>query len=290
VGDEWPNPPIVEDPAAVVTSIYDTGSRPPTMDLTLLEALNEEYRERRLVPEPLRYDDASREARARRRLLDVHRTIDLADKRVLELGCGTGEGVWYLSHHFAADAWGVDVVERRAWEVLSDARTHFLCADLATDRSLAPASFDRIISFTVLEHVVHPWALLGELFRILKPGGLAYVSANLHRGPRASHVYREIFFPFPHLLFSDDVIREFRSKHHGQDEGSAWVNHVAWAQYEDYFREIGFVIRALRFRETPLDEPLYERFSDILGRYPRWDLTKDFFHVVLEKPKGASHP
>jgi hypothetical protein len=42
-------------------------------------------------------------------------------------------------------------------------------------------------------------------------------------------------------------------------------------------------MRALRFRETPLDDDFYARFEDILGRYPRWDLTKDFFEVVLEK-------
>jgi hypothetical protein len=62
------------------------------------------------------------------------------------------------------------------------------------------------------------------------------------------------------------------------------VNRLTWAQYEDYIREIGFVIRSLRFSEEPLDEPFYERFENILGRYPRWDLTKDFFHVILETP------
>ena len=46
------------------------------------------------------------------------------------------------------------------------------------------------------------------------------------------------------------------------------------------------MIRSLRFSETPLDEGLYERFDNILGRYPKWDLTKDFFHTVVEKPKG----
>jgi hypothetical protein len=46
------------------------------------------------------------------------------------------------------------------------------------------------------------------------------------------------------------------------------------------------VIRSLKFDVTPLDEAFYARFSDILGRYPRWDLERDFFHVVLEKPSG----
>lgn len=288
IGDDWPSPPAVEQAGSVVRSVYDTGDRPAAMDLALLEALNEEYRSKPLVAEPQTYDQASREERARRRILDVHRTIDLADKRVLELGCGAGFEVWYLSHQFGADSWGIDVSERRAWASLADERTHFVCADLATDRSFEAGFFDRVISFTVLEHVLHPWAVLNELYRIMKPGGLAYLSANLHRGPRASHIYREITFPFPHLLFSDDVIREFRRKHFNHDLGASWVNRLTWAQYEDYFREIGFILRAVRFRDTELDEAFYERFGDILGRYPRWDLTKDFFYAVVERPHAGS--
>jgi SAM-dependent methyltransferase len=284
----WPEPPAIDDAARVVHSIYATGDRPPVMDLALLEALNEEYRTKPLVPEAPGLDQTSREDRARRRLLDVHNSIDLAGKRVLELGCGAGFEIWYLSHKFGADAWGVDVGERVAWATLADERTHFACADIGADSPLEADFFDRIISFSVLEHVVHPHAILTELYRILKPGGLAWLSANLHRGPRASHIYRELYFPFPHLLFSDDVIREYREKHTGHSAGASWVNRLTWAQYEDYLRHIGFVIRSLRFSEEPLDEAFYERFGNILGRYPRWDLTKDFFHVILEKPSRSA--
>lgn len=269
-----------------VRSIYDTGERPPTNDLLLLEALNEEYRSRPLVTEPASYEQADTEGRARRRLLAVHKRIGLDNRRVLEIGCGSGFEVWYLSHRFGSEAWGVDVTERRAWSVLGDDRTHYACADIASDSPFEPDFFDRIISFVVLEHVVHPYAMLQEIYRILRPGGLAYIKANLHRGPMASHLYRELHFPFPHLLFGDDVISEYRQRHTGQVGGSAWVNHLTWAQYEAYLYAIGFKIRWLRFDKTPLDEPFYERFSDILGRYPRWDLETDFFHVVLEKPGG----
>ena len=287
IDTDWPEPPAVEGSGRIVRSVYDTGNRPPVMDLKMLESLNEEYRSKPFAPDAPGYDQPAREDRARRRLLDLHHAIDLSDKRVLELGCGAGFEVWYLSHHFGADAWGVDVSERGAWAPLADERTHFVCADIAAASPFEADFFDRVISFSVLEHVVHPWSVLREIHRILRPGGLAGISANLHRGPRASHLYRELFLPFPHLLFSDDVIREYRQKHSGRAEGASWVNRLTWAQYEDYFRELGFVIHSLRFSETPVDEGLYDRFGDILGRYPKWDLTKDFFHVVVEKPKVA---
>jgi SAM-dependent methyltransferase len=280
----WPEPPAMDDPARFVRTVYETGARPPVMDVAQLEALHEEYRRRPLVPDPPGLGEAERSDRARQRLLDVHNAIDLADKRVLELGCGAGFEIWYLSHKLGADAWGVDVQERAAWASLADDRTHFACVDLAMGSPFEAGSFDRIVSFGVLEHVVHPFAVLSELYRVLAPGGLAYLIANLHRGPRASHLYREISFPFPHLLFTDDVIRQFRERHSGYSAGASWVNRLTWAQYEDYFREIGFVMRSLRFSEEPLDEAFYARFENVLGRYPRWDLTKDHFRVVLEKP------
>jgi SAM-dependent methyltransferase len=282
----WVTPPTVEEAGQTVNTVYRTGVRPRRMDLALLEELNEEYRSKPLVPDPPKYDQATREERARRRLLDVHHSVDVSGKRVLELGCGAGFEVWYLSHQFGADAWGVDVAERAAWAPLSDERTHFVCADIAINSPFEADFFDRVMSFSVFEHVVHPYSVIAELYRIMKPGGLAWISANLHRGPRASHLYRELYFPYPHLLFSDDVIREYREKHHDRSGGASWVNRLSWAQYEDYFREAGFVIHSLRFAETPLDESFYERFDDILGRYPKWDLTKDFFFVVLEKPKA----
>ncbi|MFL5680878.1 MAG: class I SAM-dependent methyltransferase [Chloroflexota bacterium] len=284
----WVTPPTVEEAGAIVSSVYRTGERPREMNLELLEELNEEYRSKPLVPDPPKYDQPTREDRARRRLLDVHHSVDLAGKRVLELGCGAGFEVWYLSHQFGADAWGVDVAERAAWAPLSDDRTHFVCADIAIDSPFEADFFDRVISFSVFEHVVHPYSVIAELFRIMKPGGLAWISANLHRGPRASHLYRELYFPYPHLLFSDDVIREYREKHHNRSGGASWVNRLSWSQYEDYFREMGFIIHSLRFSEAQLDEAIYERFDNILGRYPKWDLTKDFFYVVLEKPKTAA--
>jgi SAM-dependent methyltransferase len=284
IGGAWPDPPEIDDAARVVHSIYAPGAPAPVMDLALFETLHREYRDKPLVPEAPGLAQAPREDRARWRLRDVHTSIDLVGKRVLELGCGAGFEVWYLSHKFDADGWGIDVGERLAWKTLTDDRTHYVCADLAVDQPFDADFFDRVISFSVFEHVVHPYAVLAELYRVMKPGGIAWISANLHRGPRASHLYREIAFPFPHLLFTDDVIRQFREAHGGKSAGASWVNRLTWAQYEDYFREIGFVIRSLRFSEEPLDEPFYERFESLLGRYPKWDLTKDFYHVILEKP------
>ena len=277
-------PPEIADPGGFVASVGPSVAPPPRLDIDLFESLNEEYASRPLVPDPTHRDSGSRAERARRRLETVHDSIGLAGQRVLEFGCGAGFEVWYLDHWFGADAVGVDVIERAAWASLAGPRTRFVLADLATERPFPPDTFDRVISFSVFEHVAHPFAAFDALHRAMRPGGLAWISANLHRGPRASHQYRHVTFPYPHLLFDDDVFREFFRRRGLPEHGASWVNRLTWTQYEQHFLRLGFRIRALRFTETDIDEAFYRRFEDILGRYPRWDLTKDFFQVVLEKP------
>ena len=285
VSDDWPEAPLVEHPQSVVRSVVgDLTPMPPHMDIELFEALNEEYASKPIAPDPPGRDAVSRSIRARNRLVKVHRSIDLHGKRVLEFGCGSGYEVWYLAHHFDADVTGVDIVERRAWSALTDERTHYVMTDLAKDQVLPADSFDRIISFSVMEHVRHPYAALSELYRVLRPGGLAYIAANLHRGPKASHMYHDVYFPWPHLLFQDDVFREFYQRRGREVEGASWVNRLTWAEYDRAIARIGFRMESLDFSESDFDDGFYQRFEGILGRYPRWDLTRDFFHVVLRKP------
>ena len=155
---------------------------------------------------------------------------------------------------------------------------------MALDRPFPAGHFDRIVSFSVFEHVVHPRATLVELHCILRPGGLMWLSANLHRGPMASHKYRDVFFPWPHLLFGDDVFREFHRRRGLPPQGAAWVNRLSWTEYAALFAEVGFRLRSARFSEAAFDEPFYKRFESVLARYPRRDLGLDFFHVVLENP------
>ena len=264
-------------------SLPEDGPPGPPFDVELFDALNAEYASHPLVPAPQQYDDASLLERAKARLSSVHRVIDLSKGPVLEFGCGAGYELWQITHTFDVDGVGVDIQERQAWATLADERTRFVHADLALDTPFAADTFARVVSFAVFEHVAHPVAALAEIHRVMEPGGLAWIKGNLFRGPKASHRYRWIHFPFPHLLFTDEVFRESCRRNGLPEEGAAWVNRLSWADYEQAIRRIGFEIRMLRFQETPLDEAFYARFEDVLGRYPRTDLTRDFFEVVLEK-------
>jgi cyclopropane fatty-acyl-phospholipid synthase-like methyltransferase len=280
----WSDPPHSER-TGLSRSIYDPGSSSrPVFDIALLEELNEEYRNRPIVPAPRAWTSEALGAAAKNRVLWAHHTVDLKDKTVLEVGCGNGYEVWSMAHNLGADAHGVDVIQPSCWEDLEGERVQLRCVDLTVDNPFTENTFDRIVSYTVWEHVRHPHKLLEETYRILKPGGLQWLRANLWAGPRASHRYRDIYFPWPHHLFSDDVIAEWNVQHGREPRGSAWVNKLTWNHYERYIHDIGYRLRQLSFTEAEWDEDFYQRFEDVLGRIPRWDLKRDFFTAVLEKP------
>jgi ubiquinone/menaquinone biosynthesis C-methylase UbiE len=284
MAQDWAEPPHVEDPFDHLGEAPFDGVE-TRFDIDLFEQLNKEYEAKPLVPKPLQYDADSIFQRSRKRLLELHNLMDLSGKRVLEIGCGAGYEVWLLANHFDSEAWGIDVSERRAWASLSTDRTRYVEGDIALAPELASEYFDRIISTTVWEHIANPFSALQETYRVLKPGGLAWIRGNLYRSALASHMYREITFPFPHLLFSDEVFREFYRRRGEPERPSAWVNRLTWSQYERYFELIGFDVRMANFEERPLDEEFYRRFESALGRYPRFDLTKDFFTVILQRPR-----
>jgi SAM-dependent methyltransferase len=263
-------------------------SEPIHYDVELFGRLNEEYADRPVAPTAPRYDDASLTARSHMRLAAIHDRIGLSGRTVLEVGCGAGYEVWFLAHHFGSDAWGIDVSPRNSWPAFVGDRVHLVQGDIAVRGSLPANTFDRVVSFTVWEHISRPIEAITELARVMKPGGLAWIRANLYRGPTASHRTRDIAFPFPHLLFHDDVIAEGLRRVGRSPLGAVWVNRLTWEQYESAFIAAGFAIRSLAFSTYPLDEAFYRRFEDILGRYPRADLERGFFQVVLERLASPS--
>ena len=280
----WLLPEGIEGSGTRVSSLYETGAGPRVYDVALLEKLNAEYASSPIVPSPPSYAADALATAAQRRVRWVHDMVDLAGKRTLEIGCGNGFEVWSLAHNLDCDAHGVDVSHYRPWDQLSGDRVKFECADLSVQNPYPENYFDRVLSFTVWEHVTHPYAMLKATYDVLKPGGTAWIRANLHAGAQASHRYRDINFPWPHLLFTDEVVREWDVKNGREPIGHAWVNRLSYLHYEYYADKLGFEIAHRGYTETAIDEDFYQRFEDVLGRYPRADLRRDYILLVLRKP------
>ncbi len=251
-------------------------------DLALFKELNEEYRAKPLVPSPPRYAPAIVSDRGAKRATALVKQHKIAGKTVLEIGCGRGEVLRALAENHKCRAYGVDITLYEEWKSLPDTVRTFQVDLAQTEADLGVRDFDFVYSFAVWEHILHPSSMLRRVHQLLKKKGNFFFSANLYRGPKASHLYRDIYFPFPHLLFSDEVFEEYYVSRGKEPRKPSWVNCLSASDYEVYIREIGFKIKSVSYKTTPLDEEFYKRFHEKLSRYPRRDLERDFveFHLI----------
>jgi malonyl-CoA O-methyltransferase len=120
------------------------------------------------------------------RMLERLQYIKLAPQRVLDAGCGDGDGARRLAGAYPeAQLLGLDfaypmlrtAASRASWlrRALARDRVDWLCADLAA-LPLAPASVDLAWSNLALHCAGDPLPALKELRRVLKVGGLLMFS------------------------------------------------------------------------------------------------------------------
>jgi SAM-dependent methyltransferase len=262
-------------------------------DLALFERLNDRYRQSPSVPKPPQRTRQDFEERAKSKLKKLTKYFDLSDKVGLELGTGNG---WLAASLIriggAAAAIGIDVREYEDWENLRrfNPKLKLIVGDLSKERLVEPGSIDAVISTAVLEHVERPVQMLAAMHETLRMGGHAWLHFNLYRGRIASHKYRQVFFPWPHLLFEDEVCRAFYRKHHDRGQRFTWVNRLTAGDYIQICAEIGFEVTAIERETTPVENDIefYVEFEDKLGRYPALDLETNFMTLVLKKADRAS--
>lgn len=265
---------------------------PFVYDRYLFTTLNEIYRETPLVPQPREISPQSLFAQADKRIAYLEKLFgSMESANVLEIGCGRGETAVRLAERCGCRVTGVDANTYPEWPGRQSDAVRLVEVDLTEQNPFVPESFDYIVSFAVLEHVQQPLDMLEAMCTLLKPGGRMYITANLHRGPMASHRYREVFFPWPHLLFEDAVfIRFYRDRDGRQGVTPAWVNKLTHLHYLDKVRQLGLEIVKCTYSTRPFDQDFYECFAEKLGRYPREDLEKDFINLTLRKPIRSSTP
>jgi SAM-dependent methyltransferase len=119
------------------------------------------------------------------RLLDnyVVRLVLPPHARVLEVGCGTGAMLRFLARRgdFTGEAVGVDQCSP-----FIDAANRFALAENVGDRlvfqvgdahclDFPAASFDVVIAHTLISHVTEPATVLGEMARVVRPGGTVVI-------------------------------------------------------------------------------------------------------------------
>lgn len=98
---------------------------------------------------------------------------------ILELGCGSGRWIPTLKSN-GARVTGIDISEHAIAKArLLNPDVDFLCADV-TEYNFSPASYDLVVSITVLQHLPYAEQLqvLAEIARTLRPSGRLLLMEN----------------------------------------------------------------------------------------------------------------
>jgi ubiquinone/menaquinone biosynthesis C-methylase UbiE len=133
-------------------------------------------------------------------------------KAVLDLGCGySGKAVAYSKHHpqfiCGADISVPVIQEAQAYVNRLQIPVAFVGAD-AGDLPFADATFDIVVSDDGFDHFKQPGRVIAEISRVLKPGGLAFISFVPYYSRECSHMNEYLLVPWHHVLFSKRAIRQ----------------------------------------------------------------------------------
>ncbi|MFN8472909.1 MAG: class I SAM-dependent methyltransferase [Anaerolineae bacterium] len=223
--------------------------------------------------------------------------LDVAGRRVLDIGCGSGAKSLLYSRLGAAEVIGLEIdrrlVTRSAVRLAALAEVDDAAARVrvvhgdATRIPLACAAFDVVVSINSLEHILRPETALAECARVLRPGGRAYFRFPPYWSAWGPHLERWVHFPWPHLLFSEltliraanhleeqmrlnDRMPDFeRLDLRGQTEFHH-VNRLTMAQFDAALSELPF--RVLRITMLPTGYKFLPRLASqwgALGWAPR---------------------
>jgi len=140
-----------------------------------------EYQEEKSAKMAGREEDTARlnfiRAQQVRQKLEQIRPLAESD-RVLEVGSGAHGLIFGLANSFGV---GVDPLAVEYRQLFPKIQTSaWPVAAIGEELPFADASFDIVLSDNVIDHATRPLAIIDEIVRVLKPGGLLFFTVNIH--------------------------------------------------------------------------------------------------------------
>lgn len=186
---------------------------------------------------------------------------------VLDFACGAGSLALYMARLGASKVCGMDLNATAIASAVKAAEARGIAAEFRvparSDRiELADNSWDVIVCWSVLEHILDYESIIPEWKRILRPDGKVLIRWTPHFHPYGHHADTYVPIPWMHAFVSERIINmacskmvnapEFKPPYWDLDEhgnrrdrfaGSSTfghLNHLTIAKFEKICRDSGF--------------------------------------------------
>src|SRR5258706_14852082 len=111
------------------------------------------------------------------------------EKQVLDAGCGTGGMLSWLTQYAGnRRVVGIDL-SQTALEFCRERNHQQLTQGSIAQLPFADSTFDLVTSFDAIQHVLDKGDVhaIGEMYRVLRPGGIAFVRVSAYEWLRSAH-------------------------------------------------------------------------------------------------------
>jgi len=203
---------------------------------------------------------------------NIYRLTEIPEKgNLLSLGCGFGTDEKNLAYQYTGlNIWGMDLSRAMIEAAVKNNEEYpnvRHCLAMAESLPFADNYFDRIIAREVIEHVIDPAVMTGEIARTLKPGGICVVTTPNAGSMAWGNIKKIILRP-------------------ASAEGDVKDEHIGKKEALRMFKDSGLTVKEIfydwalysHFSETPdlLSGliPFFERITRPLQRLP---LMKELF-------------
>ncbi len=184
-------------------------------------------------------------------------------KNVLDIGCGSGHSLLYMSEQGARDLWGVDLSDNqveRAHETLAGLDAQLYCAAMEEDIGLPEAYFDIVYSVYAIGWTVDLDRIFALIYSYLRPGGTFIFSWD---HPLYAHLKSE-----SGQLSLDGSYQEEGSVHYAHFKGEDAPMTIPKRKFSTYLNALvkaGFSIEQVVEPDVPAD--MKEVQADVSDRY-----------------------
>jgi len=146
-------------------------------------------------------------------------------KKVLDVACGKGDFIHFLSKNGVSKAVGIDIQSENILvaksHALSEGRNNsdFIHGDFFKWET--NEKFDYVVSNEALDHIPNVYKALDKMKNLINDdGAIINICGEFWKGPNADHCggFMKIFIPWRHLIFNERAVFNIRKKKFRPDD------------------------------------------------------------------------